>query len=100
MDRQTFGPLLAIIGIALCLGTLFFVLPVPGLYIVSLFMMFFAVVLIGVGAAFARGADSSLDVPTDDCYYCKGTGKIKSGEEFGTCPRCGGSGLARPDDAE
>ena len=98
MERQTIGPLLVVIGVALCLGTLFFVLPIPGLYIVSLFMMFFAVVLVGVGAAFARGADKSLDVPTDDCYYCKGTGKVKSGEEFGPCPRCGGSGLARPDD--
>ena len=100
MERQTIGPILVIVGVALCLGTLFFVLPIPGLYIISLFMMFLAVVLVGVGAAFARGAGKSLDVPTDDCYYCKGTGKIKSGEEFGTCPRCGGSGLARPDDAE
>ena len=100
MERQTIGSLLVVIGVALCLGTLFFVLPIPGLYIVSLFMMFFAVVLVGVGAAFARGADKSLDVPTDDCYYCKGTGMVKSGEESGTCPRCGGSGWARPDDAE
>ena len=100
MERKTIGLLLIVIGVALCLGTLFLVLPLPGLYIVSLFMMFVAVVLVGVGAAFARGVESSLDVPTDDCYYCKGTGKIKSGEEFGTCPRCGGSGLARPDDAE
>jgi hypothetical protein len=100
MERQTIGILLAIFGVALCLGTLFFILPIPGMYIISLFMMFLAVVLVGVGAAFARGADKSLDVPSDDCYYCKGTGKVKSGEEFSTCPRCGGTGLARPDDAE
>lgn len=100
MDRKTTGLLLVIIGLVLFAIALFFVLPTPGLYIASLFMLFFAVVLIGVGAAFARGAESSLEVPSDDCYYCKGTGKIKSGEEFTTCPRCGGSGLARPDDAE
>ena len=100
MERQTIGILLAIVGVVLCLGTLFFVLPMPGMYIISLFMMFVAVVLVGVGAAFARNAEKSLEVPSDDCYYCKGTGKVKSGEEFGTCPRCGGTGLARPDDAE
>ena len=100
MDRKTVGLLLVIIGIALFLSTLFLVLPIPGLYIISLFMMFFAVVLIGIGAAFARGAENSLEVPSDDCYYCKGTGMIKSGEEMGTCPRCGGTGLARPDDTQ
>jgi hypothetical protein len=100
MDRKTIGPLLAILGIVLCFGSLFYILPIPGFYIVSLFMIFFAVVLVGVGAAFTRGADRSLDVPSDDCYYCKGSGKIKSGDEFETCPRCGGSGLARPDDVE
>ncbi|MFW9787451.1 MAG: hypothetical protein ACFFE2_01115 [Candidatus Thorarchaeota archaeon] len=98
MDRKTTGLLLAIFGIVLFLGTLLLVLPIPNLYIVSLFLMFFSVVLIGVGAAFAREAESSLDIPSDDCYYCKGTGKIKSGDEMSTCPRCGGTGLARPDD--
>ncbi len=100
MERRNIGILLAIFGVALFLGTLFIILPIPGLYIISLFLMFVAVVLVGVGAAFARGVENSLDVPSDECYYCRGTGKIKSGEEFGTCPRCGGSGLARPDDAE
>ena len=97
MDRQTIGPLLATFGVVLCFGSLFYVLPIPGFYIVSLFMIFFAVVLVGVGAAFARGAERSLDVPSDNCYYCKGTGKVKSGEVFDTCPRCGGTGLSRPD---
>ncbi|MFX1560967.1 MAG: hypothetical protein ACFFBL_10305 [Promethearchaeota archaeon] len=100
MDRKTIGLLLIIIGLVLFFATLFFILPIPGLYLPSLFLLFFAVVLIGVGAAFARGVESSLDIPSDDCYYCKGTGKIRSGEEFETCPRCGGSGLARPDDFE
>ncbi|OLS30852.1 MAG: Chaperone protein DnaJ [Candidatus Thorarchaeota archaeon AB_25] len=100
MDRKRIGLLLVIIGFVQFFITLFFILPIPYLYLASLFMMFLAVVIIGVGAAFARGVDSSLDVPSDDCYYCKGTGKIKSGEEFETCPRCGGSGLARPDDSD
>ncbi|MHA1964279.1 MAG: hypothetical protein ACW97G_06795 [Candidatus Thorarchaeota archaeon] len=100
MDRKMVGLLFVIMGIVLCFGTLFFILPIPGMYIISLFMMFFAVVLVGVGAAFSRNAESSLDIPSDDCYYCQGAGKIKSGEEFDTCPRCGGSGLARPDDTE
>lgn len=98
MDRKTTGMLLSIIGVALFLGSLFFILPIAGFYIISLFLMFIAVVLVGVGAAFARGAERSLDVPKDDCYYCKGTGRIKSGTEYSTCPRCGGTGLARPDD--
>ena len=100
MERKTIGLFLTIIGLFLFFLSLFYILPIPRLYLPSLFMMFLAVVMIGVGAAFARGVDSSLDVPSDDCYYCKGTGKIKSGEEFETCPRCGGSGLARPDDSE
>lgn len=98
MVRKKIGIPLVIIGVVLFFSTLFFILPLPDLYIVSLFIMFLAVVLVGVGAAFARGADRSLDVPRDDCYYCQGTGKIKSGEESSTCPRCGGTGLARPDD--
>jgi membrane protein implicated in regulation of membrane protease activity len=100
MDRKTIGLLLVIIGLALFFVSLIYILPIPGLYLPSLFIMFLAVVLIGIGAAFARGVDSSLDVPSDECYYCQGTGKIKSGEEFDTCPRCGGSGLARPDDTD
>jgi membrane protein implicated in regulation of membrane protease activity len=100
MERKQTGPLLVVIGIALLFISLFYVLPIPDFYILSLFMMFLSVVLIGVGAAFARGVDSSLDVPTDDCYYCKGTGKIRSGDELRTCPRCGGTGLARADDYE
>ena len=98
MFRHKYGPPIILLGIAILFISLFYLLPLPGLYILSLFMMFFAVVLIGVGAAFVRGADRSLDVPSDDCYYCKGTGKIQSGEELETCPRCGGTGLARPDD--
>ncbi|MHA3963431.1 MAG: hypothetical protein AM325_007810 [Candidatus Thorarchaeota archaeon SMTZ1-45] len=98
MARKKIGIPLVIIGVILFFITLFFFLPIDGLYILSLFIMFLSVVLVGVGAAFARGADRSLDVPRDECYYCQGTGKIKTGEEMGICPRCGGTGLARPDD--
>ena len=98
MDRKNIGMLLSAVGVILFFSSLLFVLPIPGFYIISLFLMFLAVVLIGVGAAFARGVDKSLDVPKENCYYCEGTGKIKSGTEFSTCPRCGGTGLARPDD--
>jgi membrane protein implicated in regulation of membrane protease activity len=98
MDRKTIGLLLTIFGIILFFVTLFFILPLPDLYIISLFVMFVAVVLVGIGAAFARGVESSLDIPKDDCYYCEGTGKIMTGDVIDTCPRCGGTGLARPDD--
>jgi hypothetical protein len=100
MNRERIGLVLVIVGLLIFFLTLFFILPIPVLYLPSLFMMFLAVILIGVGAAFARGADRSLDVPSDDCYYCKGTGKIRSGAIIDTCPRCGGSGLARPDDSD
>ncbi len=98
MYRKKIGILLIILGLVLFVVSLFYILPIPDLYIFSLFMMFIGVVLIGIGAAFAKRADKSLDIPKDECYYCKGIGKIKSGDEFETCPRCGGTGLARPDD--
>ncbi|MGY5863559.1 MAG: hypothetical protein RTV41_03085 [Candidatus Thorarchaeota archaeon] len=94
MERRKVGPGLIVIGIILFILSLLVILPIIPLYLASLFMMFVAVVLIGVGAAFAKGVDSNLDIPRDECYYCKGTGK--KAEEV--CPRCGGSGLARPDD--
>lgn len=67
-------------------------------YLASLALMFVSVVLIGLGTALAKDMDSSIEAPKEECYYCNGTGKIQSGEEFETCPRCGGTGLARPDD--
>ena len=94
MERRKVGPGLIVIGIILFILALLVILPMPPLYLASLFMMFVAVVLIGVGAAFAKGVDGNLDLPHDECYYCRGTGK--KAEEV--CPRCGGSGLARPDD--
>jgi hypothetical protein len=94
MERKKVGPGLILIGTVLFILSLFVILPIPTLYLASLFLMFIAVILIGVGAAFAKGVDSSLDIPLDECYYCDGTGK----KGIEVCPRCGGSGHARPDD--
>jgi hypothetical protein len=94
MERKKVGPGLIVVGIILFILSLFVILPLPEFYLPSLFLMFVAVVLIGMGAAFAKGVDNNLDIPRDDCYYCNGSGR--KGEEV--CPRCGGSGLARPDD--
>ncbi len=94
MERKNVGPGLILIGAVLFVLSLFVLLPIPTLYLASLFLMFIAVILISVGAAFAKGVDSSLDIPLDECYYCDGTGK----KDTEVCPRCGGSGHARPDD--
>jgi hypothetical protein len=94
MERKKGGPGLIVIGVILFVVSLLLILPMPALYLASLFIMFIAVVLIGVGTAFAKGVDRSLDIPSDECYYCQGSGK----KDTEVCPRCGGSGLARPDD--
>ena len=94
MERKKVGPGLIVIGLILFFVSLFVILPLPALYLTSLFSMFVAVVLIGIGAAFAKGVDSNLDIPRDECYYCEGSGK----KEDEVCPRCGGTGLSRPGD--
>ena len=94
MERKKVGPGLILIGAILFVLSLFVLLPIQSFYLASLFVMFIAVILIGVGAAFLKGVEGSLDMPSDDCYYCEGTG-TKDSE---VCPRCGGTGLARPDD--
>jgi hypothetical protein len=96
MERKRSGPVLVIVGVVLLLVSLFVLLSVN--YILSLFVMFGSVVLIGIGFAFAKGVDKTLDAPREECYYCQGTGKITSGETQEVCPRCGGTGLARADD--
>ncbi len=83
---------MVIIGAFAFIISLFVLLPLN--YILSLLSMFGSVVLIGIGVAFAKGVDKTLDPPREECYYCNGSGKVE-GE---TCPRCGGTGLARPDD--
>ena len=76
-----------------------FLLQIPEFYLLALLLMFGGAILIGVGGALVKGFDSSFEVPKDDCYYCSGNGKVKTEDGFDTCPRCGGTGLARPDDS-
>lgn len=94
MRRFHFGLIFILSGSCFFVISLIVLLLVPVLYLLSLFIMFISVVEIAVGFAYAKGVERSLDIPSDDCYYCKGTGKINSE----TCPRCGGTGLARTDD--
>jgi hypothetical protein len=98
MDRMRSGLILAIVGVLVFIISLYVILNFVEFYLLSLLSMFLGVVLIGLGSALAKGFDRSLDVETDLCYYCEGTGKIKGIEGPETCPRCGGTGLARPDD--
>ena len=98
MDRMRIGIILAILGVLIFFSSLYILWNYEFLYLASLLMMFSAVVLIGLGSALAKGFDRSIDVEMVLCYYCEGTGKIKGVEEPETCPRCGGTGLARPDD--
>lgn len=90
------GPVVSVVGAVLLAVSLFLLLPWN--YIISLLFMFASVILIGVGFAFAKGVDKKLDAPEESCYYCGGTGKVKTGDIEEICPRCGGTGLAREDD--
>jgi membrane protein implicated in regulation of membrane protease activity len=94
MERSRLGLVLILIGAILFVISLFVLLLYNDLYLFSLFTMFLSVILIAIGFAYAKGVDSSIDYPSDDCYHCKGTGKVNSE----TCPRCGGTGIARADD--
>ena len=96
MQRTRLGPVLAILGLVLLLGSMFLLLPLY--YVQSLFLMFGGVILVGIGVAFAKGVDKTLDEITNECYYCGGTGMVKTGDVSETCARCGGTGLARADD--
>ncbi len=98
MEQQKTTIILVLLGITLFLGSMFFILPVPEFYLISLLIMFGGVILIGIGGALLKGFDASLEIPSDDCYYCKGSGKVKQDDGFDTCPRCSGTGLARPED--
>ena len=99
MERKQRGILLTAIGIILFLISFFLLLPIGVLYIISLVFMFIAVVLIGLGSAMALGFDRSLDVTPQTCYYCNGNGEIAGIDGEETCPRCGGTGLARENDS-
>ena len=98
MNRKTQAYLLVLLGLALFFSSLFLILPLPGFYLLSLVFMFGGIILVGVGGAVARGFDESLDSPTNECYYCNGSGKHTIGEVEEKCPRCGGTGIARQDD--
>ncbi|MHA1928115.1 MAG: hypothetical protein ACTSV2_06015 [Candidatus Thorarchaeota archaeon] len=94
MERSRLGLVLILIGAILFVISLLVLLLYNDLYLLSLFTMFISVVLIAIGFAYAKGVDSSIDFPSDDCYHCKGSGKVNTE----TCPRCGGTGIAREDD--
>ncbi len=98
MERKKRGLLLASAGVLLFVISLVLLLYFADLYLIALVMMFIGVVLIGMGTALVKGIDASIEMPSDDCYYCRGIGKIGSGDEIETCPRCGGTGLSRQDD--
>jgi hypothetical protein len=89
---------LSLAGVFVLVSSILILLPVPELYLLSLICMFVGVVLIGVGGAMVKEYDNNLDAPDKDCYYCNGMGRIEGPDGFETCPRCGGTGLARSDD--
>jgi hypothetical protein len=98
MERKQRGLLLAATGVLIFAISLVLLLYFADLYLIALVSLFIGVVLIGMGTALAKDIDASIEIPRDDCYYCRGTGKIGSDDEVETCPRCGGTGLARHDD--
>ncbi|MGQ4872241.1 MAG: hypothetical protein ACP6IT_10480, partial [Candidatus Thorarchaeota archaeon] len=63
-------------------------------YLLALVLMFVGVVMIGAGAALAKGFDKNLDLPSEECYFCSGTGTVDSPTGRVPCPRCGGTGIA------
>ncbi len=91
MERKQRAGILTIIGTILFLGSMFFILPIVEFYLLALILMFIGVILIGVGGAMIKGFDRELDHPAEECYYCKGTGRVEEGD--GVCSRCGGTGI-------
>jgi hypothetical protein len=98
MSRKVKGGGLLIAGVIIFGFSFLMMLPIEGLYVVSLAVMFGGIVLVGIGGAMAKGYESSLDAPAGDCYFCKGTGKVPGVKGPETCPRCGGTGKSRPDE--
>ncbi|MFW9890537.1 MAG: hypothetical protein ACFFER_20375 [Candidatus Thorarchaeota archaeon] len=98
MERKKRGVLLVGAGILIFAVSIVLLLYFVDLYFIALVSSFIGVVVIGMGTALAKEIDASIEMPRDDCYYCRGTGKIGSEDEEETCPRCGGTGLARQDD--
>ena len=96
MERARLGLSLIVIGALMFVTSLFVLLLYSDFYLISLFLMFISIVLIAIGFAYAKGVDSSIDIPKAECYHCNGTGKV----DDDTCPRCGGTGLARADEKD
>ncbi len=95
MDRTKKGLVSAIIGTILFLTSFFLILPYEEFYIPALVIMFVGVIMIGVGGALAKGFDKSIEIPSEECYFCGGTGMVDApdgGRKH--CPRCGGTGIA------
>jgi hypothetical protein len=94
MEKSRIGLLLDLIGVLLFLISLLVLLPLGAVYyVISLLGMFTGIVSIAIGIALPRGVGKSLEHRSEDCYYCKGSGKVNRE----TCPRCGGTGFAPAD---
>lgn len=98
MNRKSKGIILAAIGMILFVLAIVVLLCISTLYLFALLLMFSSVVLTGVGSALVKGNDGSIEMSSEECYYCKGTGMIDRGIDRELCPRCGGTGLAREND--
>ncbi len=94
MNRNERAGLITICGATLFLISFFYILQIPEFYLLSLVLMFIAVIMIGIGGAVLKGFDKQLDEPEEPCYYCKGTGTSTDGM---SCPRCGGTGITNHD---
>ncbi|MHA1246558.1 MAG: hypothetical protein ACTSPE_04470 [Candidatus Thorarchaeota archaeon] len=94
MERSKKGLLAAIVGMVFFVTAALFLLPSDDAYLLALVLMFVGVVMIGAGAALAKGFDKNLDLPSEECYFCGGTGIVDSPTGRAPCPRCGGTGIA------
>jgi hypothetical protein len=94
MKRSIIGLMFDLIGAFLFLVSLFILLPLSdSYYVLSLFGMFAGTIFIAIGVAISKEAGKSLEQASEDCYYCKGSGKVN----HETCPRCGGTGFPPAD---
>lgn len=61
MERSQIGSILILEGVILFFASLFILIPQPGLYLISLFIMFFSVASIAIGFAYTRSSVKSND---------------------------------------
>ena len=92
MERKQTAWISTILGIAIFLGSMLFLLPIVDFYLLALVLMFVGVILIGIGGATLKDFDKSLDNPPEECYYCNGTGQVDGSDGKVICARCGGTG--------